>query len=660
MTAGKPALGSTVYLPNHASRLDDTARDALFRRLEAECAVVQVIERQPHGPWHQIHRGGSLAGACLGEALQSSNDLAEILAWLAEPDARRAAAALQEAAGGSASWRGQLLRLVPGDAPCWVDIDVHVDSPQGHAARGTIVARDRSRERGIQAQADAFLERVGIVESAVELGIIGYQAGTQLIQLDAAAAALHGLTEPGARSLPVDDWAALLMAEDQLRAHTLLITGVAAGQTERITVQLAGPDPKKPRLLELSLRSAADEGGLVGACRDVTRERSLEALRRQKLTAERANQAKSEFMSHVSHELRTPLNAILGFAQLMAMDQGSPLAKPHRERLELVQHSGNRLLGLIDQLLQITKIERGKAALRAKPVNVRAVIGHCVDTLELTAVKRGIEISVDIDRPELSAVRADPDALEQVMTNLLSNAIKYNRDHGRVRIGFLRAGEVGEITVSDTGKGLSDVQLGRMFEPFDRLDADKSTVPGTGLGLVIAKQLVEAMGGKLEVWSRLGEGSSFKVELPLARGSRDTTSNTLPLAFPSQWDTGREYAVLYIEDDEVNQILMEQLFSTQPEWRLQCVATGVEGLTAAVRQRPHVILLDMNLPDMQGPEVFRRLKSDPRTSDIPCVAVSADALPAHIARVHALGFEDYWTKPLDLPATISKLKRLLR
>jgi len=206
MTAGKPALGSTVYLPNHASRLDDTARDALFHRLEAECAVVQVIEQQPHGPWQQIHCGGSLAGVCLSEVPQSSSDLAEILAWLAEPDARRAAAALQEPAGGSASWRGQLLRLVPGSDPCWVDIDVHADSSQASITRGTIVARDRGRERSIQTQADAFRERVGIVESAAELGIIGYHAGTQTIQLDAAAAALHGLTEPGARALPVDDW----------------------------------------------------------------------------------------------------------------------------------------------------------------------------------------------------------------------------------------------------------------------------------------------------------------------------------------------------------------------------------------------------------------------------------------------------------------------
>jgi CheY-like chemotaxis protein len=366
-------------------------------------------------------------------------------------------------------------------------------------------------------------------------------------------------------------------------------------------------------------------------------------------------------MSQVSHELRTPLNAILGFAQLMAMDQARPLDAAHQERLQVVQHSGRRLLGLIDQLLEVTRIEQGKRALRAKSVNMHALVKRCVDALQIMALERGVDIEVDVDveRPDRSAVRADPDALEQVLANLLSNAIKYNRQHGRVRISF-RAGEAGELSVEDTGKGLSESQLGRLFEPFNRLDAEKSPVPGTGLGLVITKQLVETMGGRLEVRSKLGHGSRFAVLLPLARRSRDPSGGTLRLEFPSQWDTGREYSVLYIEDDEINQVLMEQVFSTQPDWRLHCAGSGTEGLTAAVREHPDVILLDINLPDIPGTEVFRRLQADPRTRVIPCVAVSADALPSQVSRLHALGFEDYWTKPLDLPATIGKLKRLLR
>ena len=536
------------------------------------------------------------------------------------------------------------------------------EGPTGEAVATSPNVRDEAEQPllcELQAELQGLRERISLVETAAELGIIDYDPYGQLILLVAAAAALHGITAVDAGSMTLDAWLALLAQEDQLRAYTLLRSGVPNGRTERMTVRLPRVDPRKPRLLELSLRAAPRGQRLIGTCRDVTRERSQEALRRQKAAAERANQAKSEFMSQVSHELRTPLNAILGFAQLMAMDQARPLDTAHQERLQMVQHSGRRLLCLIDQLLEVTRIEQGKRTLRVISVNVRRLVKRCVDALQIMALERGIDVEVDVERPERSAVRADPDALEQVLTNLLSNAIKYNRECGRVRIGF-RIGEAGELSVEDTGKGLSESQLGRLFEPFNRLDADKSSVPGTGLGLVITKQLVETMGGRLVVRSKPGEGSRFAVLLPQARRSRGAGGDTLQLEFPSQWDTGRECSVLYIEDDEVNQVLMEQVFSTQPDWRLNRASSGTEGITAAVRQRPDVILLDINLPDMPGVEVFRRLKADPRTSQIPCVAVSADALPSQVSRLHALGFADYWTKPLDLPATIGKLKRLLR
>jgi CheY-like chemotaxis protein len=343
----------------------------------------------------------------------------------------------------------------------------------------------------------------------------------------------------------------------------------------------------------------------------------------------------------------------------MEMDPHAPLPVVHRERLDVVQHSGRRLLGLIDQLLQIGKIEQGKKALKPKSVNVQALAKNCVDALQVAARDRSIGIEIDIEQPETSSVRADPEALEQVLTNLLSNAIKYNREQGRVRIRF-RAADEGEITVDDTGKGLTDSQLGQLFEPFNRLGADKSQVQGTGLGLVITRQLVDAMGGKLDVWSQVGKGTRFTVRLPLGRRTRHPVSETTPLDLPSQWDTGTQYTVLYVEDDEVNLVLMEQMFATQPDWKLLTASTGVEGITTAVRQRPQIVLLDMNLPDMSGADVFKRLRADRRTRDIPCVAVSADALPDQIDRAEALGFEDYWTKPLNLPVTVSRLKKLLQ
>ncbi len=659
MLAEPLAGGECFRLPTSADELNDEACHALFRRLAARCLVVQILERDAVGQWRELHRSGSPEALLTRDVSAHEGSPVRFLAWLSEHHEDSISAALEEVALGSGAWRGRAHAHTRGAEPKEIDIEIHRESTRASSSLCTIIATECGREENLAALKDNFREQVNLVEAALELGIIEYDAETDLLLLDDAAAALHGLTGGNVGAMELDIWLSLLSLEDQPLARKLLTSSLPTGQTERMTVRLPASSSKQPRVIELSLRAGSEGRRLMGACRDVTRERSLEELRRKKLAAERASQAKSEFMSHVSHELRTPLNAILGFTQLMAMDQHHPLSNAHLERLEMVQHSGRRLLGLIDQLLQVNKIERGKQTLRIKSVNVRAVVKHCVDALAVMAGERGVDIAVEIDRPELSAVRADPDAFEQALINLLSNAIKYNRDNGRVRITF-RATEVGELIVDDTGKGLSESQLGRMFEPFDRLDADKSLVPGTGLGLVITKQLVEAMGGKLDVWSQLGKGSRFKIELPLARGSRAMSSKNLALEFPSQWDTGREYSVLYIEDDEVNVVLMEQLFSTQPDWRLRCATTGIEGLTAAVRQRPDVILLDMNLPDISGIDVFKKLKADSRTSDIPCVAVSADAVPLHINRVHALGFEDYWTKPLDLPATISKLKRILR
>jgi CheY-like chemotaxis protein/nitrogen-specific signal transduction histidine kinase len=388
-----------------------------------------------------------------------------------------------------------------------------------------------------------------------------------------------------------------------------------------------------------------------------TEAQNIEEVRRQRIAAERASLAKSEFMSQVSHELRTPLNAILGFAQLMAMDNVEPLVGKQQERLQILHQSGLRLLSLVDQLLQIGKIEQGKVSLRPRAVNVYALARRCVDALAPMASERDVAIEIDVVGAETAAVRADSNALEQVLVNLLSNAIKYNRHGGRVTLRY-RAEDGGEITVEDTGPGLTASQMARLFEPFNRLNAARGNVQGTGLGLVISRQLVESMGGTMQVWSEVGVGSRFRVTVPRARSTRAKDTATLPLDMPSQWSSAEQFRVLYIEDDEVNLVLMDQLFAAQPDWSLAVAMTGAAGLTEAVRQRPDVILLDLTLPDMNGQEVLQRLRLDRRTHDIPVVAVSADAMPAKVRRCRGLGFEDYWTKPLDLLATVSKVKLL--
>lgn len=352
------------------------------------------------------------------------------------------------------------------------------------------------------------------------------------------------------------------------------------------------------------------------------------------------------------------MNAILGFAQLVAADADHPLHPVQRERLEVLRQSGARLLGLIDQLLQIGRIESGERTLSLMPVSVHDMVHGCVKELHPMAIERDVALELDIEASTNAAVVADPNALAQVLSNLVSNAIKYNRPGGRVRIRF-RAVEDGQLTVDDTGAGMSESELGHLFEPFNRLGAAKTKVHGTGLGLVITRELVQAMGGRLEVWSEQGRGSRFRVHLPLARVSPEPTRPSVDAGMPSRWDTGERACVLYIEDDEVNALLMEQVFDTQPDWELVIESTGERGIATAMQRLPALIMLDMNLPDKSGSDILEALKAHPGTRDIPCVAVSADALPDHVQRALELGADAYWTKPLDLRKTVGMLKKLL-
>lgn len=577
---------------------------------------------------------------------------------VADIDRERIASALDRIEDGDPTWRATVQFSANGAVYSPVDYEIRaLGTPPG--CRLVVVNAIRSPARAVESTLDAR-DRWETAFAAASLGVIEYEVRRRLIHMDAAAAAQHGLPHLPDEPLPLDSWLALYEQRDRLAIYALLESGVPEGESESVTAVLPALDQKSSRVLEIAFRTASSKQHVIGASRDVTRERSREELRRDKLTAERATRAKSEFMSQVSHELRTPLNAVLGFAQMMSADQESPLPEAQRARLDIVHDSGRRLLGLIDQLLQIGKIEQGRRRLRAKSVHVLSLISRCADIFQVMAREREVSIEFDIEKPETSALRADPAALEQVLTNLISNAIKYNRDQGKVLIRFRADSTFGQITVIDTGKGLTDSQLGRLFEPFNRLAAERSPVQGTGLGMVITRQLVQSMGGHLDVSSQIGTGSQFTVQLPLGRQRRPVTTESVPLDAESDWDASIKSSVLYVEDDEVNQLLMQQLFSSRSEWELVVASTGAQGIALALRQSPQAILLDMNLPDMSGSEVFKHLKKDPRTRDIPCIAVSADALPEQVERAKALGFDDYWTKPLNLATVVTKLKKALR
>lgn len=375
-------------------------------------------------------------------------------------------------------------------------------------------------------------------------------------------------------------------------------------------------------------------------------------LRRE--AAEASSLAKTEFLSRMSHELRTPLNAMLGFAQLMQLDPAAPLAPVQRERIGHVQRAGWHLLEMINDVLDLSRIEAGALRLSLEPIDLRPLAHECAqmqhDLLRAREVRLAVEIADDA-----CFVRADATRLRQVLSNLLSNAIKYNRRGGSVRVRSEGgAGRTVRIAVSDTGCGMDAAQLARLFEPFNRLGRERGEIEGTGIGLVIARHLVEAMNGRIDVASTAGEGSTFTVVLPAAAApGGDVRADASPAVGSDARDALR---VVYAEDNPVNVELMRGLLQLAPHpVGLQAFGTGAETLAALDAAPPDLLLLDLNLPDMSGLDLLRQLRADARLARLRVAIVSADALDEHVRAGLAAGADAYLTKPIQL----GELLRLL-
>jgi protein-histidine pros-kinase len=391
--------------------------------------------------------------------------------------------------------------------------------------------------------------------------------------------------------------------------------------------------------------------------RDVTARRQAEAAARQAMQeAERANQAKSEFLSRMSHELRTPLNAVLGFPQLLELD---PLSPPQQRSVGHILKAGRHLLDLINEVLDIARIESGQLALSPEPVRVLDVVHEAADLVRPLAAER----TVSIDLEKLGAdgsdfVVADRQRLKQVLLNLLANAVKYNQVGGDVTVtcADTAPGRV-RIVVRDTGPGIPPERQAQLFAPFERLGAETSDVEGTGLGLALSKGLVEAMGGSLGFESAVGEGSTFWIDLQAARNPLTRAAEAAPVEAPALGTAVR--TVLYIEDNLPNLELVEQILSRWPGLRVEAAMQGRLGLDLARQHQPDLILLDVHLPDLPGHEVLQQLQADPRTRDVPVIIVSADATPGQIERLLAAGARAYLTKPLDVRAFLQLVRTLL-
>lgn len=400
----------------------------------------------------------------------------------------------------------------------------------------------------------------------------------------------------------------------------------------------------------------------------------LEARLRGRQAADSAQRAKSEFLSRVSHEMRTPLNAVIGFTQLLRL---APENNGPAQVLQYTDHvlrASEHLLGLINDLLDLQRVDEDRLALQLKPLAARGLVAAAFELLRPLAQQHGVTLHNGVD--DAAWVRADARRLRQVLINVVSNAIKYNRAGGWVRIEALaEAGNRHVLAVEDNGRGLPQEALTRLFQPFERLGHESSAIEGSGLGLLIARRLVEAMGGELTLSSALATGTLVRIALPSAPAMQGAPAAIEPRPAaageatsaerPAAADDGGEappaapaLRMLYVEDNRINAILFEEAVRMRGGIELQVAEDGAEALALAAQWRPEVLVLDAHLPDMSGFDVLARLREVPALAGVPAFMCSADAMAEDMQRAAEAGFVGYWTKPIDIGRVMGDLDRL--
>ena len=513
-------------------------------------------------------------------------------------------------------------------------------------------------------RAAAEIARAGqqweLASQAAGIGIFELNLSTATITLDRNACTVHGLAADSPTAFVLGQWLDMLAPTERERAQAFISLAAVSGGIQREV--LGGVTPAgDSRQIEFVTRAQATRERtrtpvLIGVCRDITEQRALEVLRQEMADTRDANRGKSELLSRISHELRTPLNGILGFAQLLEGDRKEPLTGIQKQRVQTIRTSGTRLLSLVNDVLELSRIEQHMFSLQREAVSINQVVADGISLLQPLALERSVRVEFIGEELGLHA-KADRRGMEQLFTNLLSNAIKYNRTGGYVSIVVEPLGSARlQLRIDDSGVGMTTSQLDQLFQPFNRVGAEKTQIEGTGLGLVIARELTHGMGGTIEVTSTPHVGSCFTVKLPQAKGTRQGPDSTDAMPAQTDWIEAVGGTALYIEDDPVNAMLMREVFARLGNWRLLEASTGAEGLKLARTEQPELLLTDMNLPDMSGLDIVRQIRQHPATRLMHVIAVTADALPQQQALAKQSGVDGYWTKPLDLNLILKHLR----
>lgn len=517
------------------------------------------------------------------------------------------------------------------------------------------------RSARLRASTELRMERL---IDAVADGVVTVDDKRRVVLFNRAAEHLFGMDASKALDQPVDRF---LKAADGT-ALALVPT------TAESLLELEGmPEARSPFPAEASLSRLETERAVLTTIvlRDVTARRSAEIERRAREALEASNRAKTDFLSRMSHELRTPLNAVIGFSALLRMDAVKPLSLGQLARVQTIENAGAHLLALVNDVLDLSRIESGAMAVSTEPVRLLQVVDEAITMVSPMVTEAGIEVFVsaaDVSEPmgdgiSLTSsarehdiwVKADAVRLRQVLVNLLSNAVKYNKPDGRVILTWEVFDSDCVVRIVDTGLGIGRAQLSSLFEPFNRLGAESSPVEGTGIGLFLSRQLTEMMGGTLGISSVLGEGTCANLSL-LVSDPPDIGAEA-PKDHRVGSGDGRILRVLYAEDDAVNAELVLEIVKLRPAVSLRVATNGERALEIARLEAPDLMLVDMNLGDMTGIELAKALRQDRSTRDIRLVALSADALPEQIRTAHSCGFERYITKPIVVEEILEMLDK---